>query len=63
MEPIDPFVCPRCGLPAAQERFYGPCSACRGDLSARQGGPRQEAASVRFEPKMHVTPNAVATKD
>jgi hypothetical protein len=44
-------------------RFYGPCDECRTEL--RRTG-RVEARVVEvaeYEPKMNVTPNAVATKD
>jgi rubredoxin len=55
-------TCPRCGT-AAQERFYGPCSSCRGELRATLGGEQREVAAATYEPKMNVTPNAVASKD
>jgi hypothetical protein len=45
------------------ERFYGPCSACREELIARQGTAARTVEAPRFEPAVHVTPNAVATKD
>lgn len=56
------ITCPRCGN-AASARFYGPCDDCRLDLRAVQGGERREVAVAAYEPKMNVTPNAVATKD
>ena len=59
--PLD-FDCPRCGN-AATARFYGPCDACRDDLRATQGGGAREVEVAAYEPKMNVTPNAVATKD
>ena len=62
-----PFTCPRCRRPA-DERFYGPCQACRDDLRASMAATAREVAAnspsaAAFEPNMHVTPNAVALKD
>lgn len=62
---LEPFDCPRCGR-LVDERFWGPCAACREELvagytSAPTGEPAVEAG--RFEPAMHVVPNHVATKD
>jgi hypothetical protein len=62
-EPLT-FDCPRCGT-AVVEAYYGPCGACRTVLKvtlarADAGG---DAAPARFEPKMNVVPNQVATKD
>ncbi|MST33308.1 hypothetical protein GHK86_11335 [Acidimicrobiaceae bacterium USS-CC1] len=59
---LEPFSCPRCGE-TAEERFYGPCTACRAALGASQGGEGRQVEAERFEPRMHVTPNAVATKE
>jgi hypothetical protein len=56
------FTCPRCGS-EADERFYGPCTACRSELVAAQAGEQRDVEVGRFEPPMHVTPNAVAQKD
>jgi hypothetical protein len=56
------FDCPRCRT-AVQERFYGPCAACRVALGGLGSIPGSEVAPARFEPKMHVTPNHVATKE
>jgi len=56
------FVCPRCSS-EVHDRFYGPCAACRADLRARLAGEERDVASAAFEPSMHVTPNAVATKE
>ena len=49
------FTCPRCGT-GAEDRYYGPCESCRAAL-------RAEVAGEGYEPKMNVTPNAVALKD
>jgi len=56
------IVCPRCGQPA-EERFHGPCTRCRADLRARLGTDGRAVDVAEYEPKMNVTPNAVATKD
>lgn len=59
--PIE-FTCPRCRL-TVSENYYGPCSSCRTTLRATVGGEARDVADVAYEPKMNVTPNAVATKD
>lgn len=59
--PLD-FTCPRCAL-AASARFYGPCDDCRDALRSTLGSAAREVEVVEYEPKMNVTPNAVATKD
>jgi hypothetical protein len=56
------FRCPRCGAEVT-ERFYGPCQPCRAQLVAALAGDRRDIEVARFEPAMHVTPNAVATKE
>ncbi len=63
------FDCPRCGT-ATDHEYYGPCATCRDDLRAAQGpaaADQNRAASdteaSRFEPALHVTPNAVALRD
>lgn len=56
------FTCPRCSK-AATARYYGPCAVCRADLVATLGGDARHVEAVAYEPKMNVTPNAVATKD
>ena len=61
LEPID-FECPRCSA-AVSGRFFGPCEGCRAELRASQGGAAREVEAAEYEPKMNVTPNAVATKD
>lgn len=55
-------VCPRCGE-GAKLRFYGPCQTCRDELRAANGGEAREVEAAAYEPKMNVTPNAVALKD
>lgn len=57
------FACPRCGV-AAAAAYYGPCDACRDELRATLGNEaRTDVVAAAYEPKMNVTPNAVATKD
>jgi len=64
MTELDPFegACPRCGE-IVQERFYGPCLRCRDELRASFTREGRVIELVAYEPKMNVTPNAVATKD
>ena len=56
------FTCPRCAGPVS-ERFYGPCTPCRTSLVESLGGEARQVEVEAYEPKMNVTPNAVATKD
>jgi len=60
-EPLS-FTCPRC-QGSVTARFYGPCDDCRAQLRSTQGGAAKDVATEAYEPKMNVTPNAVATKD
>lgn len=54
--------CPRCGA-TVTEAYYGPCGSCRAEMRATLGGDATGVAAVEYEPKMNVTPNAVALKD
>jgi hypothetical protein len=56
------FACPRCGEEVSA-RFYGPCGSCRDALRASLGVAAREIEVAEYEPKMNVTPNAVALKD
>jgi len=56
------FECPRCHQ-AVEARFYGPCDGCRVQLRSTLGGDAREVEAAEYEPKVNVTPNAVATKD
>jgi hypothetical protein len=56
------ITCPRCGT-AVEVRYYGPCEECRGILRRTLGNEARVVDREAFEPAMHVTPNAVATKD
>ena len=55
-------TCPRCAA-TVQERFYGPCSSCRDELRAKFESEGRTVEVAEYEPKMNVTPNAVALKD
>ncbi len=56
------ITCPRCAE-TATVAFYGPCASCRETLRATQCGTAREVEVAAYEPKMNVTPNAVALKD
>jgi hypothetical protein len=56
------LTCPRCGRDV-EERHYGPCTTCRDDLRALFQGEGRVVEVAEYEPKMNVTPNAVALKD
>ncbi len=58
-----PTACPRCGSSIADEDFYGVCAACREQLRVAFAGEARAVEAVEYEPKVNVTPNAVATKD
>ena len=60
-EPLH-FACPRCGSDVSA-RLYGPCEDCRAVLRAELRGTARVVEAEAYEPKMHVTPNAVASKD
>jgi hypothetical protein len=46
-----------------EQPYYGPCPACRDELRAALGGEARAVEAASYEPKMNVTPNAVALKD
>jgi hypothetical protein len=56
------ITCPRCGR-VDRARFYGPCGSCRAELRARFRGEARVVEVVEYEPKVNVTPNAVAMRD
>ena len=62
MTDVNVFVCPRCGTDVT-ENFYGPCQSCRTGLRAKYLGEGRVVEVAEYEPKMNVTPNAVALKD
>ena len=57
-----PVDCPRCGR-AVEQRFYGPCERCHDELRAAYQAEVTAVVAAEYEPKMNVTPNAVALKD
>ena len=46
-----------------EQRFYGPCDTCREALRSTFRAEGRVIAVAEYEPKVNVTPNAVATKD
>ncbi len=56
------FECPRCNQ-NVEERLYGPCVSCRETLKADQVRNGGDVEVPEYEPKMNVTPNAVALKE
>ncbi|HEY5662493.1 MAG TPA: hypothetical protein VIS05_00505 [Ilumatobacter sp.] len=56
------FTCPRCHG-TTEARFYGPCEPCRSQLRAMFVSEGRVVEVAEYEPKMNVTPNAVALKD
>ena len=56
------ITCPRCARPASV-RFYGPCEDCRTTLRVEQAHAAHDVEVAAYEPKMNVTPNAVALKE
>lgn len=56
------FTCPRCAA-ATDTEFYGPCPSCRDQLRASMAREAKVVEVSDYEPKMNVTPNAVALKD
>ena len=43
--------------------FYGPCESCRAALRSKFVAVRGDVEVAEYEPKINVTPNAVALKD
>ena len=56
------FTCPRCRS-TIESRFYGPCESCRTQLRDTFRSEGRVVELAEYEPKMNVTPNAVALKD
>jgi hypothetical protein len=56
------FTCPRCARLVSGE-YYGPCDACRDELRATYQAQARVVEAAAYEPKMNVTPNAVASKE
>lgn len=60
--PLLDFGCPRCDA-AVSAPFYGPCERCLAELRLTYQAEASAVEAVEYEPKMNVTPNAVALKD
>jgi hypothetical protein len=60
LTPIE-MECMRCGRTALM-RFYGLCAPCRTELHEKFFREAREIEVAEYEPKMNVTPNAVALK-
>jgi hypothetical protein len=60
LEPLD-LECMRCHRTLPM-RFYGLCTPCREELVAKFEREGREIEVAEYEPKMNVTPNAVALK-
>lgn len=56
------FTCPRCAT-AVEAEFYGPCTTCRAALVDAFRSEGRVVEVTEYEPKINVTPNAVALKD
>jgi len=56
------FECPRCAAPTT-DAYYGPCPICRRTLREQLRGEQRDDVAAAYEPKMNVTPNAVALKE
>jgi hypothetical protein len=54
--------CMRCHTEAPM-RFYGLCTPCREELRSKYDREARTIEVADYEPKMNVTPNAVALKD
>lgn len=59
-----PSNCPRCDGDISAQEYYGICSSCTTELRERfDGSTRGDVEAAEYEPKMNVTPNAVALKE
>jgi len=61
LTPLD-FDCLRCGTTHPM-RFRGVCPRCRDELRASFQREAKTVEVAEYEPKMNVTPNAIATKE
>ncbi len=57
------LLCPRCGGSFDGQEFYGVCATCATALRERFAGGPRTVETTEYEPKMNVTPNAVASKE
>ena len=58
----EPMECMRCHREEPM-RFYGLCAECREELRDKFDREARVVEVADYEPKMNVTPNAVALKD
>lgn len=56
------FDCPRCST-QFEAPYYGICGRCVEELRAVYADRARDVETEAYEPKMNVTPNAVALKD
>ena len=64
MSSSETSTCPRCDNDLLDRDFYGVCETCATALRQKfDGSPRGDVTSAEYEPKMNVTPNAVASKE
>ena len=59
---LEVLECMRCHREEPM-RFYGLCGTCRGELREKFDRGARDIEVAEYEPKMNVTPNAVALKD
>jgi len=59
---LSSFPCPRCQK-VMSAASYGPCEACVTQLRLSQQTEASGDQAAAYEPKMNVTPNAVALKE
>ena len=59
---LSSYPCPRCEKTMAADS-YAPCQDCIAELKASQQREATGEAAAAYEPKMNVTPNAVALKE
>lgn len=58
-----PTTCPRCKSSLGDAEFYGICASCSTNLRAVYSGESRDVKAAEYEPKMNVTPNAIASKE
>lgn len=59
---LSSYTCPRCQKTMSADS-YAPCQDCIAELKASQQSEASGDGPAAYEPKMNVTPNAVALKD
>ncbi len=56
------YECPRCSR-STTSVHYGPCDECAAELRVTVAGAARAVDGPAYEPKLNVTPNAVALKE